>query len=181
VEVIGSVVRLQVQRSRLKPGPRGARVYDPSPLVEAEALEVGPRGVVGLLAGQRLLDVHHADHPDSRNRGLVNGLSVLPRSHYGRLRARYGPHLVDGIAGESLLLDAPPLTARDLAGHLALEGDDGTVLLGEAAARCSPPWTASTTAPAASTFRCTGPASCGAAPGWCDMTPEVMAPGAWSR
>jgi hypothetical protein len=34
VDVLGTVVRLQVQRSRLKPGPRSTRVYDPAPLLE---------------------------------------------------------------------------------------------------------------------------------------------------
>lgn len=101
MELIGTVVRLQVQRSRLKPGPRGARVYDPAPLLEVSALEVGPRGVTG----DGHLDVHHADHPDSRNNELRNGLSLLPRAHYARMRARFGDHLVDGVAGESLLLD----------------------------------------------------------------------------
>lgn len=104
MELIGTVVRLQVQRSRLKPGPAVSRRYDPTPLQQVDALEVGPRGCVGLLPGERLLDVHHADHPDSRNVKLVNGLSLLPRSHYVRLRERYGAHLVDGVAGESVLL-----------------------------------------------------------------------------
>jgi hypothetical protein len=119
VDVIGTVVRLQVQRSRLKP----ARAYDPSPLLEVAALEVSSRGVVG----DGHLDVHHADHPDSRNRGLLNGLSLLPRAHYARLRARFGEHLVDGIAGESLLLDTDgPWDA--LPDELALETVDGDPL-----------------------------------------------------
>ncbi len=125
MELIGTVVRLQVQRSRLKPGPRGSRVYDPAPLLEVDALEVGPRGVTG--DGQ--LDVHHADHEDTRNVKLLNGLSLLPRTHYAALRERYGAHLVDGAAGESLLLDTPgPLTEGDLAGELLLDTADGGVL-----------------------------------------------------
>ena len=124
--VLGTVVRLQVQRSRLKPGSAGARVYDPAPLHEVGALEVGPRGVVGVSADGGLLDVHHADHPDSRNRRRANGLSLLPRAHYDALRARYGPHLVDGVAGESLLVDTDaPWTPRDMTGTLLLETADG--------------------------------------------------------
>ncbi len=129
MELLGTVVRLQVQRSRLKPGPRGARVYDPAPLLEVEALEVGPRGVVGRTPDGPVLDVHHADHADSRNVRLANGLSLLPRAHYAALRARYGDHLVDGAAGESLLLDtAGPWVEADLAGPLALETADGGLL-----------------------------------------------------
>lgn len=132
--VIGTVVRLQVQRSRLKPGERGARRYDPAPLLEVLALDVGPRGVVGHPGegsgqGEGVLDVHHADHPDTRNVRLVNGLSLLPRAHYAAMRARFGRHLVDGAAGESVLLDtARPWTLDALRGSLALETADGDLL-----------------------------------------------------
>jgi len=129
MDVLGTVVRLQVQRSRLKPGEKGARTYDPAPLLEVAALDVGPRGVVGVSKSGPVLDVHHADHPDTRNRGLGNGLSLLPRAHYTRLRGTYGPHLVDGAAGESLLLDtAGPWTLTDLEGPLHLETADGELL-----------------------------------------------------
>lgn len=124
--LVGTVRRLQVQRSRLKPGPRGQRAYDPSPLLEVEAVDVGPRG---LRAPGGALDVHHADHPDSRNVQLYNGLSVLPRVHYRQLRERFGPHVADGTAGESLLLDTDgPLSEGDLSGTLRLETDDGDPL-----------------------------------------------------
>jgi hypothetical protein len=133
---LGTVVRLQVQRSRLKPGPAATRVYDPAPLLEVEALEVGPRGVVGQTADGPVLDVHHADHADTRNRRRTNGLSLLPRVHYAALRARYGAHLVDGVAGESLLLDTDaPWVEADLAGALWLETSSGELLeVGEAVA-----------------------------------------------
>ncbi len=114
--MIGTVARLQLQRSRLK--PRGTHRYDPSPLLEVSALDVGPRGV----QGDGHLDVHHADHPDSRNRHLRNGLSLMTVSRYRALRDTYGPHLVDGIAGESLLLDTEHLD--DLSGPLLLDDLD---------------------------------------------------------
>ena len=121
MDVIGTVVRLQVQRSRLKPGPRGARAYDPSPLLEVAELEIGPRGVAGLVGAERVVDVHSADHPDSRWRG-GNGLSLLPRAHHDALRQRYGDHLAAGTAGESLLLETGrPLREADLTGNLLLE------------------------------------------------------------
>jgi hypothetical protein len=126
---VATVARLQVQRSRLKPGPAGARVYGPEPLLEVDALDVGPRGVVGQTADGPVPDVHHADHPDTRNRRLTNGLSLLPRAHYASLRARYGPHLADGVAGESLLLDTEaPWTEADVEGTLWLETADGRLL-----------------------------------------------------
>ena len=42
---VGTVVRLQLQRSPLKPGPRGLRTYDPSPLLEVDEVEVSPREI----------------------------------------------------------------------------------------------------------------------------------------
>lgn len=128
--VLGTVAALQVQRSRLKPGPRGARSYDPSPLLRVDALDIGPRGVIGVTPDGPVLDVHHVDHPDSRNRQLANGLSLLPREHYSRLRQAYGPHLLDGLAGESVLLDtAGPWAEADLEGSLELETTDGWLVL----------------------------------------------------
>jgi hypothetical protein len=130
VELIGTVVRLQVQRSRLKPGPRGARRYDPTPLRAVAALDVTPRGVVG----DGIVDVHHADHPDSRFRG-DNGLSVMTLGGYAALRERYGEHLVDGVAGESLLLDTT--RSADLTGPLVLDTGDGLLeLTGQVAEPC---------------------------------------------
>lgn len=138
MEQLGTVVRLQVQRSRLKPGAMGTRVYDPAPLLQVDALDVGPRGVAGVTDDGPVLDVHHADHPDSRHRG-VNGLSLLPRAHYGRLRDRFGVHLVDGIAGESLLLDTDRAwTLDDLAGPLRLETTEGGLLELTAPAAAAP-------------------------------------------
>jgi hypothetical protein len=123
---LGVVVRLQVQRSPLKPGPALTRVYDPSPLLEVEGLEISQRGCVGVLGSDRYLDVHHADHRDTRNRRLENGLSLLPTSAYPELRARYGAHLVTGVVGESVLLDVPGGWPT---GDLLLETDGQPLLL----------------------------------------------------
>ncbi len=137
--VLGTVARLQVQRSRLKPGERGARRYDPTPLLEVAALDVGPRGVVGQGPDGPVADVHHADVPDGRNVRLLNGLSLLPRSHYDRMRRRFGAHVVDGVAGESLLLDTEgPWTLDALGGELLLETAEGDLLPLSGAAVASP-------------------------------------------
>lgn len=130
--VVGTVSRLQLQRSPMKPGPRGARVYDPSVLLEVHEVEVGPRGLRG---PDGMLDAHHADHPRSRNRRL-NGVSVLPRAHYDVLAGRFGPRAAVGCAGESLLLETSgPLTEAELGGTLLLDTEEGDLLeLGDAVA-----------------------------------------------
>lgn len=120
MELIGTVVRLQVQRSRLKPLPD--KRYDPAPLQPVVELEVGPRGCIGVTAaGERVLDVHNADHPDSRNVRLRNGISLMSLDAYTALRQRHGEHLVDGVAGESLLLDG----VLPVDGEVVVETTDG--------------------------------------------------------
>lgn len=119
---IGRVVRLQVQRSSLKVGPPQARQYDPGPITPVPALRIGPDGVLGLVEhSQPIVDVHNRRHPSSKNRD-VNGVSIGFTSHYAAMRARFGAHLVDGIAGENVLVE----TERDY------RQDDlrGTLLIG---------------------------------------------------
>ena len=124
------MVRLQVQRSRLKPGPATTRVYDPAPLLEVEALEVGPRGVVGQTADGPVLDVHHADHPDTRNRRLANGLSLLPRARLRRPARRATARTSSTASPARACCSTPPArgpgpTSR---GALWLETVDGDLL-----------------------------------------------------
>lgn len=102
------IVRLQVQTEPLKVGKAPLRRYDPSAIESVHRIEVGPHGVVGL--AERLgsvIDVHHIDHPRSRDRRGLGGVSVIGTGDYVRLRKRYGDHLTEGIAGETILLDAP--------------------------------------------------------------------------
>jgi MOSC domain-containing protein YiiM len=128
VELIGTVIRLQVQTAPLKPRPPGSGRYDPAPLREVRSLSIGPDGCVG---DEDVLDVHHAGHAQSRTVRGVNGISVLPAAHYVEMRQRYGDHLAAGAAGENVLLDTGdrPLTAQNLLGELLLETSDGTVRL----------------------------------------------------
>lgn len=128
MELIGTVVRLQVQTAPLKPRPAGSGRYDPSPLREVQSLLIGPEGCVG---DGGLLDVHNSRHAQSRNVRGVNGLSLVPTAHYEEMRQRYGEHLADGAAGENVLLDTGSgrLAAEDLRGDLQLETTTGTVSL----------------------------------------------------
>ena len=103
---LGRITRLQIQRSSLKRGQKPNRVFDPAPLLEVSALTLSASGAVALLPdGSALLDVHHALHPLTRNSDGVNDLSVGFTGHYARMRERYGDRLVDGCAGENILVD----------------------------------------------------------------------------
>lgn len=105
------IVGLQIQTRPLKPGRAPYREYRPEALQPVDRLLVSPRGNHGEwtdASGDHVaIDVHHQDHPQSRDRKGKGGISVLGTGDYVRLRERYGPHLVDGVAGESVLVDAP--------------------------------------------------------------------------
>ncbi len=102
------IVRLQVQTDPLKIGRAPLRVYDPAPIESVPRIEISPAGVVGLADGLgSVLDVHHIDHPATRDPKGVGGVTLMGTGDYDRLRARYGQHLTEGIAGETILLDAP--------------------------------------------------------------------------
>lgn len=111
---LGTIVRLQVQRSPIKIGARGLRRYSPEVIAPVVELRVDQRGATGLTAdGELILDVHHANHPQTRDAKARGGLTFIGTGDYVALRARYGGRLADGIAAESILIEA----AAGLAGR----------------------------------------------------------------
>jgi hypothetical protein len=126
VQFIGTIVRLQVQESSLKVGSKPRR-YDPAPIRSVAAIRLSSSGAVGLTEnGEPIVDVHHHDHPASKNRGGENGISLGFTTHYLAMRQRFGQHLPDGIAGENILIEVDrQLQAEDLAGGVVVEGTDG--------------------------------------------------------
>ena len=104
MELIGTIVRLQVQRSSLKLGERPRRWFDPAPLTPVGALELEAGGVVGITEdGEHSLDVHNRRHPETRF-GTGNAVSIGFTSHYEAMRERFGERIVDGIAGENVIV-----------------------------------------------------------------------------
>lgn len=118
---LGKVVRLQVQAAALKSGERPNRVYGTGPIVEVEQLLLTPDGAVGVdAAGARILDVHNTTHPATRY-GDGNTVSFGLTSHYARMRERFGPHMVDGCAGENILVETDaPLRLPELGARVGL-------------------------------------------------------------
>jgi hypothetical protein len=107
------IVRMQVQREPVKVGRAPMRTYRPAAIVPVDRLLTGPRGVHGVTGDdEEILDVHHQDHPRSRDRKGRAGVLFMGTGDYRALRERYGDHVVDGIAGETVLLDAPAGLAR---------------------------------------------------------------------
>ena len=126
MRLIGTIVRLQIQESSLKVGDRPRR-YDPAPIRSVPALSVSAAGVVGLVEnGEPIVDVHHHDHPASKNRGGENGISLGFTGHYQAMRQRFGQHLADGIAGENILIEADrQFQEEELATGVVVEGIAG--------------------------------------------------------
>lgn len=121
LELLGPVVRLQVQTASLKCGERPHRWYNPEFIRSVPALRLDDGGVTGL-DGKDIADVHHRDHPQSRWRD-GNGVSVGFTGHYARMRARFGSHLTDGIAGENILVDTHrELSDDELSGDIVVVG-----------------------------------------------------------
>ncbi|HEY3279025.1 MAG TPA: MOSC domain-containing protein [Gemmatimonadales bacterium] len=127
MRAIGTVTRLQIQRSSLKTGEKPDRVYDPAPLVAVPRLSVTPDGVLGAGPdGGWLVDVHHRAHPETKNEDGLHGVSVGFTSHYAAMRTRFGERMVVGCAGENVIVDADRMfTYEELAGGIALVGPDG--------------------------------------------------------
>lgn len=139
---LGPIVRLQVQVEKIKTGEGIHQRYTPDQnLRTVEALLLDSGGVYGRsLGGQTLPDVHHRDHPRSRFRG-ANGISLLTTGHYAKMRERFGGHLTDGIAGESLLVQCDGVMTLDaLANGIVIgEGEDAvSVETWEMAHPCTP-------------------------------------------
>ena len=78
--------------------------YDPTHRVEVDSLLITQLGIEAVINGKRVLDIHHIDHPDKAydNKDLV---SIGFTSHYEAMRNRYGEHMVDGVAGENIIIE----------------------------------------------------------------------------
>jgi hypothetical protein len=128
MRTIGTIARLQIQRSSLKTGEKPNRVYDPTPLLPVQRLTVTPDGVLGAGGeGGWIVDVHHRAHPETKNEDGLHGVSVGFTSHYAAMRDRFGDHIVVGCAGENVIVTADQVfTYEDLAGGVAIVTADGT-------------------------------------------------------
>jgi hypothetical protein len=123
---IGAIKQTQIQLSSLKQGQRPHRYYDPAPLLVVERMRLTAGGALGLEGDQQRIDVHHADHPDSKHRQGVNGLSIGFTNHYHAMRDHFGAHLTDGCAGENILIETDQLWTLEALGEaLVIECRDG--------------------------------------------------------
>ena len=105
IRELGKVKLMQVQPSGLINKSAIGYFYDPSRRVEVDSLLITSLGVETTTPeGQCVLDIHHINHPDKAydNKDLV---SIGFTSHYDAMRKRYGKHMVDGVAGENIIIE----------------------------------------------------------------------------
>jgi len=97
-------------------------LYDPSRLLEVNQLIINPLGIEATTnAGEHVLDIHHINHPDKEydDDDLV---CIAFTSHYEAMRARFGAHLVDGIAGENIIIECEQeIWPEDLSQQIIIE------------------------------------------------------------
>ena len=126
---LGQVKLVQLQPDGLiiaAPGktPTGY-FYDPSRLRRVERLEITAHGIeADLPGGERVLDIHHIDHPGKKydDDDLV---CIGFTAHYAAMRAKFGEHMVDGIAGENIIIECPEaIWPDDLSPKLGIENQD---------------------------------------------------------
>jgi len=122
-----SLVQLQPQGLIIEtPGKTtNGYFYDPSRRVQVDQLEISPRGIEAALPdGERVLDIHHLDHPDKAydDDDLV---CVGFSAHYEAMREEFGEHMIDGIAGENIIVDSPEeVWMADLGEKLGIENQE---------------------------------------------------------
>jgi MOSC domain-containing protein YiiM len=122
---LGRVKLTQVQPSGLIIYTSSSSTYDPSRRVEVSRLLITPQGIEATTAdGERVLDIHHTAHPQTRYLGDDDVLIGFT-SHYAAMRARFGEHMLDGIAGENIIIEYEhEVWLEDLGQQIAIENPE---------------------------------------------------------
>jgi len=119
---LGRVKLVQVQPSGLIIETSSGYFYDVSRRVEVESLLITSKGIEATTPeGEHVLDIHHIDHPDKAY-GDDDLVSIGFTSHYQAMRDRFGGHMVDGTAGENIIIEFDKeIWVEDLGAQVAFE------------------------------------------------------------
>jgi len=125
LNTLGTVKLVQLQPIGLIIETPSGYFYDASRRVEADSLLITSKGIEATTPdGEHVLDIHHLDHPDKAydDDDLV---CVGFTSHYEAMRSRFGEHMVDGIAGENIIIDyAKEVWVDDIGGQMGIESKE---------------------------------------------------------
>ena len=126
---IGRVVKLQVQRDRLRRGNE----YSLKHLVEVSALRLTPDGVIGFDGVSWVVDCHHRSHPSAVPYKPERVLSIGFSSHYEHMWRMFEP-IPFGAAGENLIVQTDRLIRLEDVKHgVRIEASTGTTSIRSAA------------------------------------------------
>jgi len=123
-ELVGEIVRLQVQRVPIKAKGEG---YMPEGILSVERATVDAWGMLGFHEGSWIVDAHHKSHPTSRAGGK-RPLSVGFTGHYEAMSERFGGVPL-GLAGENVIVQGSELWLDDLGDGFVVETASGDLLL----------------------------------------------------
>ncbi len=122
MDSLGRVKLVQLQPSGLIIETPSGYFYDASRRVEVDHMHITSKGIEATTPeGEHVLDIHHIDHPDKAydNNDLI---CIGFTSHYDAMRARFGEHMVDGIAGENIIIDyGQEVWPEDLGKQIVIE------------------------------------------------------------
>jgi hypothetical protein len=122
-ELIGKIVRLQVQKVPIK---IKGEAYLPHEILSVESASVDAWGMLGFHDGTWVVDAHHRSHPAARGGGR-RPLSVGFTGHYDKMAQRFGSAPI-GIAGENIIIDGPAFALADLGEGLIVKTASGSVM-----------------------------------------------------
>jgi hypothetical protein len=127
---LGRVKLVQVQPSGLIIETPSGYFYDVSRRLEVDSLKITSLGIEATTPeGEEVLDIHHISHPDKAydDDDLV---CIGFTSHYEAMRARFGEHMVDGAAGENIIIEsAEEIWPEDLGQGIAIENQESSKLV----------------------------------------------------
>jgi hypothetical protein len=122
---LGIIKLVQLQPTGLIIETSTGYFYDASRRVEVDQLLITPKGIEATTpAGDHVLDIHHLDHPDKAydDDDLV---CIGFTSHYEAMRVRFGEHMVDGSAGENIVIEyEEEIWPHDLGKGIAIENSE---------------------------------------------------------
>jgi MOSC domain-containing protein YiiM len=130
IRELGLVKLVQLQPNGLIIQKNGKNYYDVTRRVQVEELTITRQGIEAFnLPGERLLDVHHLDHPGKKY-GRDDLVCLGFTSHYHKMQERFGEHIFYGSAGENIIIDYPhEIWLEDLGDLLAFENQETGKLL----------------------------------------------------
>ena len=122
---IGRIKLVQLQPSGLIIETPSGGFYDASRRLEVDRLQITSLGIEAITQeGEHVLDIHHISHLGKAydNNDLIC-IGFTP--HYDAMRGRFGQHMVDGIAGENILIESEEeVWLSDLGQGIAIENQD---------------------------------------------------------